>query len=320
MSPDALMASARAFYEQAYAGWMDELTVAWTLGPTEPGSPHAAGETVPRPVAEEFVRGELMDILPLFQQFAAMPDPDRYDHLVRHCDHVLDALALGSPTDFFQGRAYAPAGPPPLGGLVTVQQLLADWTGDAATRFREEYLPAMQAVVRNQFTAVTALRAGLTKDAEIWRAAWDDVLEIANVGLTAVYDAGKKQDRDYEVLTLKVVAAAAGIIGAPLSGGASVAFALGAVVTAESVDLVPEPPAAVALSGDGVSEVVNKVRSALDALVYTVDAYERKVAAGLDVMRQELLADPEKCSPPAPSILLATSSTATTAEFWGDAA
>jgi hypothetical protein len=51
-----------------------------------------------------------------------------------------------------------------------------------------------------------------------------------------------------------------------------------------------------------------------------VEAYERKVAAGLDSMRHEMLADPDKCSPPTPSIVLATPSTATTSEFWGEAA
>jgi hypothetical protein len=320
MSPEALMASARAFYEQAFTTWVEELTVALMPRASDIGGPSLSDKYLARREAEGIVRGELMDILPLFQQFAAMPDPDRYDHLVRHCDDVLDALALGSPTDFFQGKQYAPAGPPRLGGLVTVQQLLADWTGDAATKFREEYLPAMRTAAVNQFTAATVLRAGLTKDAEVWRAAWDDALEIAGVGLTAVDDAGKKKNHDYEVLTLKVVAAAAGIIGAPLSGGASVAFALGAVVAAESVDLLPDPPAAVAVSGDSVSEVVHNVRSALTTLVSSVEAYETKVAAGLDRMRQEMLADPEKCSPPAPSIVRATPLTATTSEFWGDAA
>ncbi|MGI5215513.1 hypothetical protein [Plantactinospora sp. CA-290183] len=215
----------------------------------------------------------------IFQPFTEMPKPETFDGMINHLATVMRKLSKGQSEDAINGQLY-PANST-LDELSGAGAWLANWTGEAASEFKANFVDKFPSVVANQFLLASVLKGALEAEREIWVRARADIDKIAHDGLEALEGAGGCGRNDWK-MRFTVVAAVVALAAVPVTGGASL-LAITAVGSAASVaaEASADPPPEMRFSGESAYAVIQQVSEAATKLVEYINQQEQKIAVAM---------------------------------------
>jgi hypothetical protein len=215
----------------------------------------------------------------MFRPFIEAPDPGDFGDVVGGLESVLGDLAVGDGSvDPIHHRSYDAN--TNLDPMVTVKDVLWDWSGRAAQEFYDNFVIHFPSIGRNQFNLALLLRGAIEAEQAIWQAVRHDIDDIAHKTLAALNNmdgCGRNQWAQGFTVAGAVVSAAA----VPLTGGSSVAVALvGAGFTA--VSQFPPEGSELELSGETPEAVINSMADSITVLTQHVQAQHDLIQRALD--------------------------------------
>jgi hypothetical protein len=263
----------------------------------------------------------------VFAPFYSTPAPESFISHIEQLKNVLGKLSSGSQASQTSDRTSAPTyyANEDLALISSCGDYLNDWTGDAAIAFKEKFIDPFPSISKNQYLLALILDACLEAYVDVWRAAKDDILSIANNALAALDSLYEDGDVNWGV-TLTVAACLLGFaaIFPPLlvtaaPGAAAITAAIVGVGSNASW-LATAFTSATSYSGSTPEKVVSDMEAAVRGLTDSVVAQERAIASLLKAALDSL--DKSQGSFAFPRSALAdatTSSEAASSKYVGEA-
>jgi len=217
-----------------------------------------------------------------FQPFSQMPDPAAFAAPIDALHQAVGGLTTTQATQDPLNHEM-PGTHPEFAQISTASDYLAEWDGDAARAFKQNFLDPFPFHTAAQFNIAAVLRGAVEAERAIWHAARLDVAAIAQEGIEALDRLGDCGKNEWTIgyTVVAAVAFVAGAALAPLTAGGS--LALVAVGSAASVAAVvpPEDPEPIQFSGETPPQVVDEVMRGLSELVNRVGQQEAKIASAM---------------------------------------
>ncbi|MFI5910906.1 hypothetical protein [Dactylosporangium sp. NPDC051541] len=226
------------------------------------------------------VEREFADLPAAFRPLLGLPDPAKYDPRIERLAGVLSGLSTGGG----EQRANP--------GLRDLTNVLRNWTGEAAERFRGGFLEPWPAFIRNQYTIGVVLRKALEAQREIWELARRDADQIGEQGLKAMRASGDCTRTEWTI-TFTVVASVAAVAAVPMTGG--LALAAGGIAGLAQVAAATGPAEApqTTFSADDPVEVADRIREAITQLRQHIHERWDATAAALRATTRTIQNEPE---------------------------
>lgn len=240
--------------------------------------------------ARNGIDGYYANLPGLFTPFAGMPDPAAYQPMIEDLRTALKKLSNGDnnsdPIDHVDNIYLAN---PTMTKIATASDYLDEWTGQAATAFKQNFLDPFPALCRNQFILVAVLKAGLEAHQAMWQSARNDIENVAKTTADALDNAGSgwsdKNDWTFTFTVLASVAAVAAVALTPLTDGATGPLAVTAVGAAAQVAAAAPPPELPDKnSGETAIQITNSMKAAMNKIVNDIHATESKIASALSTV------------------------------------
>ena len=240
--------------------------------------------------ARDGIDGYYANLPQLFTPFADMPDPAAYQPMIEDLRTVLKKLSNGDdnsdPIDHVDNIYLAN---PAMSKIATASDYLGEWTGQAATAFKQNFLDPFPAVCRNQFIVVAVLKAGLEAHQSMWQSARNDIENVAKTTADALDNAGSgwsdKNDWTFTFTVLASVTAVAAVALTPVTDGLTAPLAVTTVGAASQVAAAAPPPEIPDKnSGETAIQITNAMKAAMDKIVNDIHTVERKIASALNTV------------------------------------
>lgn len=210
------------------------------------------------------VEGYYHDIPDLFRPFSEMPNPAAYQPLIDDLKIVLRKLSSGENKDPITNDIYFAN--VVLANMTTASDYLEDWTGKAATAFKQNFLDTFPPIARNQFIIASVLKGALEAHKSMWEKARDDVDKIAHETMNAL-DNAACCDKNAWTVGFTVVASVAAVGASLLTAGTAAPVAITAVGAAAQV-VAATPPSSTEkqYAGETAVQITNAMKQALNVL------------------------------------------------------
>lgn len=186
----------------------------------------------------------------------------------------------------------------PMADLNPVDTAVARWTGDAQTAFYENFLSPFPGAVTNHQGLLVELQAGLYAYEAVVRSMRAAAKKIADEttkvleGMNSGFFGSSDEEAKF---ALAVVAAAAGVIGAAVTGGGSlgITFAIiagGGSVATYGIDWAnaSDEKTDHDISGGTVADILESMQTALNKVWEDVEKTEKGIAALLEATLDEV--------------------------------
>lgn len=231
------------------------------------------------PVDYEKIEQKYANIEDLFEPFSKMPDPTRYEPMIN-----VDLTTAMEQLSQDGGASTDPIDKTPirtnisLSKMKTADDYLGGWNGEAALKFKENFLDPFPALTGNQFLLISTMRGALQAHQAMWDRARISIARIAKNTQDALDNVDGCGKNDWS-FAFGVLAAVASVGGAFLTAGASIPFsAIGAAAAVGSASI-----AGITATGGGgsVDAVINSMKHAMDQLRQEVEQTEQKIAAAV---------------------------------------
>lgn len=233
---------------------------------------------------KQAVRQEYADIPSLFEPYAKLPDPQDYQSGITTLDQIImknicaggtrqpDALTVGYSANFAISALNDSA-----------KTRLSNWNGDAAQKFKANFLGHFTERAENLFVLAGVLKGGLQAEQSMWTQARTNIADIAKGTLDALDNLHTCSQGDWTV-GLTVAASILAILAALESDGASLSLtAVGAAAqVGAAVPGTPSQPGGTAEQiigamrqlisqfGQQLTDTINLITSRLQASSVTV--------------------------------------------------
>ncbi|MFI6170777.1 hypothetical protein ACIBCN_28610 [Nocardia sp. NPDC051052] len=245
-----------------------------------------------RPVASQSADREAITryfafIEPLFEPFSRLPDPDKYNPLIADLTAAMQKVMTQSTpiTKLSEDVRFVGTN---LDKITTDGAYLHDWTGEAATAFKANFLDTFKTISGNQFTALSMMKGVLQAHQEMWRKARTDIDNIAHHTLDAFDHAHgcSKADVSFEFSVLSAVGTALGAIITVGTGGATAPIvAIGAAAAIGNAGLAGKATS----DANTCDSIINSMKQAIADLTKYIQEVEtqqmaNRVRALIEVM------------------------------------
>ena len=206
------------------------------------------------------------DLTEIFKELSQLPDPEPIMSKADELKPAMTVLAgrpcddLSEGTSYDQYEAYRHVG--------DTATYLDEWKGDAAIAFKANFAPAFQDVSVHEFRAVQSLKGALMAEAELWKQARKDVLQLIAETDAALDDFEGSRDGAAEAaFALAVIGAIVAVAAVPATGGTSAALywtmAGSALAVSGAVVSYPsEPKKELTIKGDSPHDICQSMREA----------------------------------------------------------
>jgi hypothetical protein len=219
-------------------------------------------------------------IEPLFKPYSGVPDPGKYKPMIDDLSAVMHGLSSGRTNeDPIDKDPYLAN--PTLDKMHTAGDILDDWTGEAATTFKEKFLDPFPSISTNQFILTSILKAALEAHQAMWQSTRDDIDKIAHATMDA-FD-NKCCDKNTWNVSFTVLSSI-GAVGAAIltvaTAGTAAPLALTVIGAAAQVgatlppDSLSEPPRG---GGETALQITNSMKAAIDQLDKVVEKAESEI-------------------------------------------
>lgn len=249
--------------------------------------PHGSGP--PPHVDEDGIKAKFANIPSMFQPWTSIPDPANYNGMLQALSGAMLKVSCGQATqDPIDHKPYAAN--PNLDKITSVAGYVDGWDGDAALKFKHDFLDPFKSIAENQFIALSTLKGALEAHQAMWNAARHDIDELAHKTLHALDVAmGSDQgDLSFAFSVMSAIAAVGGVALAPVTGGASAAIVFSAVGAAASVGSAGVAGAKAVGGGASADEIVKSMKDSIDKLKQEVHDAEAKIQKALDGIEQDV--------------------------------
>ncbi|MFI6044709.1 hypothetical protein ACIA8C_23985 [Nocardia sp. NPDC051321] len=228
-------------------------------------------------VSREPFRQACAFVEPLFEPFSKMPDPAKYDPLIADLTAAMQKVMTQSTpiTKLSQDVAFAGTH---LDKITTDSGYLQDWTGEAAMKFKANFLDTFKTISGNQFTALSTMKGVLQAHQEMWSKARTDIDKIAETTIHALDNAwscGKNQ-WTFEFSVLSAVGTVASAIITIATGGATAPIvAIGAAASLGSAGVAASNSG----SGTTADSIITSMKQAVGDLTNHIHEVETQQMA-----------------------------------------
>jgi hypothetical protein len=199
------------------------------------------GTTGASRAADSIKRDLEQEITGIYNPFLDIPDPADFATEVMNLGKALEQL---TPYGYNEKQKDSGGHPVNHSANTTLQQVsstgdhIQDWTGDAASAFKDEYGDKFVPVMGSQFNAYYVTRHAINAEAAVWQTAREDLDELSKDAIDQMRHVNDSTKDDWEA-GLKVAAAVVGIAGAvatsPISSWAAVGAGVAVAVTGVEV-------------------------------------------------------------------------------------
>jgi hypothetical protein len=219
-------------------------------------------------------------IEPLYKPYSGIPDPGKYKPMIDELSSVMHGLSSGRMSeDPIDKDPYLAN--PTLDKMHTAGDILDDWTGEAATKFKEKFIDPFPSISTNQFILTGILKAGLEAHQAMWQSTRNDIDKIAHATMDA-FDNGCCDKNTWNVSF--TVLSSIGAIGAAIltvsTAGAAAPLALTVIGAAAQVgatlppDSLSDPPKG---GGESALQITNGMKAAIEQLDKVVEKAESEI-------------------------------------------
>ncbi len=234
--------------------------------------------------ARNGVDGYYADIPGLFQPFAGMPDPARYDPLIQDYHVILSKLSSGSQDqDPIDGHQTYLANKQ-LDKISTASDYLSDWDGRAAIEFKTRFLDPFPSLVKNQFILSSVLKAALEAHQAMWKSARHDIDQVAEATIAALDDdpCCDPSKWSFEFTVLASVAAVATIPLDVATDGMTVPLTVTAVgAAAQAVAAKPPDSIKENHTGNTAVQITNAMKAGITKIESQIHSVESQISNAL---------------------------------------
>lgn len=319
MTDTKLMALAREIRQKAIDQTIKQLEQNQSLISsvnTQNGQPSSPDDVVDgmRPQIE----AEFSDIPELFAPFADMPTASGFDGMVKSLTDVLAKLSTGDVDQKNPADGHFYAGDTVLDQYQSVQRSVANWTGQAARAFNENFMDHFITVTRNQYLLASSLKGALDGEQKLWSEARSTIYAIANNTITSLDNLDAACTSTALTITFTVVGCIVSVVGAPLGDEPAVAVAIAGVASQLLGSAVPQPPQST-YPGNDAATIVDGMRSAIGTLKGYIRDEEQKIATAMASNHSLVDAPPQPNTFCLPAPQLANATPSTIAGYMGDA-
>jgi len=178
------------------------------------------------------------EITGIYNSFLDLPDPADFATEVTNLGRALEQL-----TPYGYNEKQEEGGHPvnhsantTLSSVSSTGDHIQDWTGDAATAFKDEYGDRFLQVMGSQFNAYYVTRHAINAEAAVWQTAREDLDKLSNDAIDKMRHVNDSTKGDWET-GLKVFGAVVGITAAVATSPISSWAAVGAGVAVASTGL-----------------------------------------------------------------------------------
>jgi hypothetical protein len=217
---------------------------------------------------------------PLFKPYSQIRDPAKFQPMIDDLSSVMHGLSSGRTNeDPIDKDPYLAN--PTLDKMHTAGDILDDWTGEAATKFKEKFIDPFPSISTNQFILTSILKAALEAHQAMWTSTRNDIDKIAHATMDA-FD-NKCCDKNTWNVSFTVLSSI-GAVGAAIltvaTEGAALPLALTVIGSAAQVgatlppDGLSEPPKG---GGESALQITNTMKAAIDQLDKVVQKAETEI-------------------------------------------
>ncbi|GAB2983889.1 hypothetical protein [Nocardioides montaniterrae] len=216
----------------------------------------------------------------VYNDFLDIPWPETFSG---YCQNIASAMALlateGHTTDPITGASSLGGHNPNLSKVGSSGDLLTDWTGDAADKYKTNYADEFVPTASSQYAALSVLLNAINAEAAVWQTMRDDLDKVSTQAIEYMKKAGNKGGAEW----VAVLTIAAAVIAIPftdgLSGAALPAVAAGLTVTATGIGAASGQVGdndSMTLDGGSSDHVLSSLDKALKAIKqHAIDGEER---------------------------------------------
>jgi hypothetical protein len=230
------------------------------------------GQGIPPPVDYDAIERKYADIEQLFDPFSKLPNPAHYDSMVDDLRAAMGDLSAGQLTaDPITSQPFTAN--PKLDKMTTAGGYLQDWSGEAAMKFKEDFVDTFKSISNNQFVLLATMKGALDAHRAMWASARKDIDDIAHNTKSALDNAGGcgKNQWSFAFSVLSAVVAIGGVCAT--GGGAAIPLAaVGAAASAGGATV-----AGINASGDSAETIVNSMRQAIQQLTQHIGEVEAQI-------------------------------------------
>ncbi|NUT21390.1 MAG: hypothetical protein HOV77_19625 [Hamadaea sp.] len=242
--------------------------------------------------------GTAADLIPtipaMFEPFYEIPPDEAFQLPIQDLDAALARLSPGElPSDLMTGAGLMPASPI-YGDMATVHDQLVDWQGDAAYNFVRNFVNPFRDVTKNQYLAVSVIRALLAAEREMWNKTRNDVLKMAKDTAT-VLDSVNDCDPAKLALQFTIAGAIIATATADFSGMAIIVWtgvSSGAGVVSGALGLVKNDKPDLSVKGGNVRAILQSLQKGLDQSVELANQTEALIAQAVRINSGIISRDP----------------------------
>jgi hypothetical protein len=223
-----------------------------------------------------------------FRPFTELPDPARFDGPIAQLQQSLAILSSGQDTRdpiSRNGRVY------PANVVMTkMDSVKADvhgWSGVAAQEFITKFLTPFPAVLHNQFLLVAALKSALEAEQAMWKAAREDIAQIAEATYNFL-DQMRDCTKNDQVILFTVVASIATMLTGGTGALAMSLTVVGAAASAAADVVGLEAAPKGKIDGILVTQVLGSMDRAIDELVEQTIRTETKIKDALNNLLNQI--------------------------------
>jgi hypothetical protein len=221
-----------------------------------------------------------------FEPFMNAPDPETFDALFQGSgagpgvDAALGDLALSAVTSVSDGMPSYPANGY-MSGVEAARRHLAGWTGEAAEAFQSNFLDPFEAINSNQVQLVTVLSCALRTERAIWLATRRDILQIADLTVSALEQYKQERDNVSRAVMLTTLACLATLPVSVATLPAVTSWMAASTVWLLAADAPQGGAGNAQIGGDSTPSIIASTRAAIADLTLAVQNQQEQVAAGL---------------------------------------
>jgi hypothetical protein len=239
----------------------------------EPGAGRAA-ESIKKDLEQE--------ITGIYSSFLDLPDPASFATEVTNLGKALEQLTPFGYNEHQKDTGGHDVSHPSNTTLAQVSSSgdhIQDWTGDAATAFKDNYGDKFIPTMASQFNAYYVTRHAINAEAAVWETARDDLDKLSNDAIDKMRHVNDSTKDDWE-MGLKVAGAVVGITGAvatsPISSWAAVGAGIAVASTGVEVVGKAGKPRNEPLNNSSPGGIVNSLQTALGKI--KTDIYDHEIS------------------------------------------
>jgi hypothetical protein len=241
--------------------------------------------------------GYYQPIVDAFRPFSLLPDPAPHEQISAAVSGALRCLS--------QGDAEADIAKPLPAANLHMELIpdseiyLATWTGRAAEDFKRNFIETFRPIAKNQYMLGAVLRAAMDAQALMWQRARENITDIAQAALKALYalpPAGFlccSGDGQTASIELSVVGAVAAISAIFTDGLSEIVLTVVAATAGAGTTIVPAlapdtPAPRLSIGGEHSYDVVASMSDAMKRLHDCIVSTEQRITTAMLATEQFL--------------------------------